>query len=70
MIMWTDDPERDDMRYQADLERQARKYPVCMECGERIIDEYVYVDDSGPYHEECLLDKYRESMTRYMGGMA
>lgn len=56
MIFWTDDPERDADRHDAEQEKRLKDCPICGICGEPIQDEYAYYLGSDDYvHEECIL---------------
>ena len=52
-MMWTDDPERDFLRWDAENEEWLKSRPVCVMCGEPIQDDCYYDFGGGPMCEEC-----------------
>lgn len=66
MVFWerTGDPVTDFEAYDAALSREAERFPECDECGEKILEDDLYVKMCGGlYHLDCL----REMAVR-MGG--
>ena len=54
-MIWTDNPERDADRYDAEQERNLAYCPICDKCGEPIQDEYAYQFVDGSWMcEECI----------------
>ena len=52
--------------HEAEQERRLRHYPVCVECGERITDDFLFNIDGDLYHEECAKNNFREHTEDYM----
>lgn len=62
----TDDPIADFDRYDAEQERQLKKFPQCDCCGKHITDDYFYNIDGTYICETCLTDDYRVKTEDYM----
>ena len=58
-MYYTNNPIADAERYEADRERELKKYPVCCNCGEHIQDDYCYVIQGDIYCSDCLNDDFR-----------
>ena len=54
--MYTDDPERDFLRHDAEQQAWLEKRPVCHYCGEHIQDEYAVRIDGHWICKECIDD--------------
>lgn len=46
----------------AEEQKEIEKYPVCIECGEHILDDYAYQLDDGLICEDCLKSYHRVSL--------
>lgn len=55
----TDDPIADFLRHDEQCQRNARRLPRCVECGEPIQDEYAYCFDGEWTCEDCM-QNYRQ----------
>ena len=53
-MYYTDDPERDFARRDAEQQRELERLPVCSECGEHITDEFCYLIDGEPICDGCM----------------
>lgn len=51
---YSDDPNRDFLRWDADRERRLSNRPVCTSCQERIQDDYFYDVSGEAWCEDCL----------------
>ena len=59
-MMWTDNPERDAERHEAELEEVNRQCLHCAMCGGTIYDGDDYFDlDDMILCEDCMIDNYR-----------
>ena len=66
MVYRTDDPGRDFDAWEADQERELERLPVCSECGERILDDFLYEIYGELICEECLRENYRKMTSDLM----
>lgn len=55
-MIWTDDPVRDAAAYDAELERELLKRPICDKCGEHIQEDFAYEIDGELYCDSCAWD--------------
>lgn len=53
----TDNPYRDFLRHEDEVEEWVESRPCCDICGEHIVDEGAYCIEGTWYHKDCL-DKY------------
>lgn len=64
MYSRTDDPERDYLMYDAEIDDEdeaewLRSRPKCEECGEPIVEDFKYVVDDCTLCEQCMIAFYR-----------
>lgn len=64
-MIWTDDPERDFARYDAEQEAELKRLPTCCECKEHIQDEHLYDIEGNLYCKECMEEQF-EKWTEYV----
>ena len=57
-MMLTNDPVKDAMTHDRELEEKFEQLPVCEICGEHIDDDGYYDVDGAYYHRECFDKKY------------
>ena len=65
-MFYTDDPERDFDRYDAEQQEQLEKLPVCSYCLEPIQDDYLYEINDEVICEECLNENFRKNVEDYI----
>ena len=53
---WSDDPVRDYSRWETEQYLKELKRPVCCDCGEHIMDEYMWEFHGQFYCERCVED--------------
>lgn len=56
MMYRTDDPVADFLAHDREREKRISRYPICVQCGERIQDEKLYRIDGKFYCEDCIED--------------
>ena len=57
---WTDDPERDAARRDAEWDDFCESRPKCRICGEQIIDNGAYHIRASYYCADCVEDSWEE----------
>lgn len=55
-MFYSDNPERDFDRYEAEQQRKLDRLPKCAHCGEPIQDEDCYKIDGDLVHSDCATD--------------
>lgn len=55
-MMWSDDPVRDAGNYIEELERKAKKRPICIRCDEPIMEDTGFRLPDGWYCDRCMED--------------
>lgn len=58
-MIWTDNPERDFARYDAEQAEFEARCPECEICGQKITGGYGYEVDGYYYHEDCFNKEHR-----------
>jgi formylmethanofuran dehydrogenase subunit E len=66
-MSYSNDLLSDFARYDAEQEREAKRLPVCCECGEHIQDEYLYDIDGDLYCGDCMEEKFRKEVEMVCG---
>ena len=61
MIEFTDDPVRDYDAWVRQEEKRMEAYPICDECGYRIVDDYVWKVGRETFCQECAERLFRVS---------
>ena len=64
-MIYTDDPHRDFLRYEEEMEEKLKERPVCDECGEPIRSDNLYEFDGVLFCEDCI-EEHRHSVEEYM----
>lgn len=62
----TDDPVADQMRYDAEQQKELEKCPKCSICCEYIQDDYLYEINDELICEECINDNFRKNVEDYI----
>ena len=65
-MIWTDDPERDFTRWDAEQAEFEAKCPECEICGQTITDETVIEVDGYYYHKKCFLKEHEIDLEDYI----
>lgn len=60
MIQFSDDPNADFDRYDAEQEKALEDLPLCTECGEHIQSDFAYRISGEWYCEDCIENHYME----------
>ena len=60
------DPVEDFLNYDAKVEEENAKYPVCVSCGNRITDETFYEIAGEILCEDCMNESYRRFTDDYI----
>ena len=66
-MYFTDDPVADYDRYCAEQERESQRFPLCSECGERIMDDFCYEINDEYICEKCMKDNHRKDVDMLIG---
>lgn len=66
-MYYTDDPERDFLRHDAEQQRQSDRLPICAECDEPIQSETCYEIDGELICQECLENNHMHWVEDYVG---
>lgn len=66
MARFTDDPELDFLRHDAEQTEELERLPTCEDCGELITDEYLFDVDGDILCRGCMESRYERSVERYM----
>lgn len=65
-MFYTDDPQADFSRHDAEQQRQIERLPRCDQCNEPIQDDYFY-DINGEYIcSRCMKDSFRKEVSDYV----
>jgi len=62
----TDDPIADFNRHDAEQQRRIIRFPLCSECGERILDDDCYEFDGNIICPECLKENHLKRTVDYI----
>lgn len=65
-MMWTNDPERDFARWDAEMAEREAKCPYCEECGQKITSGYIFEIYGEYYHEDCFIKEHRMEVEDYL----
>ena len=60
-MYYTDDPERDFLRYDRERQEEEDELPHCDYCGEAIYEHYYLINDD-IVCEECLCENFRHNV--------
>lgn len=63
-MYYSNDPVADAERYEAEKEEYIKKYPICCNCKEHILDDFCYYIDEEFYCIECM-ERYFKKQTDY-----
>lgn len=64
-MIYTDDPHRDFLRYEEEMEEKLKERPVCDECGEPIRSDTLVALYGVLLCEDCI-EEHRHSVEEYM----
>ena len=65
-MYYSDSPERDFDRWDAEQNRQLERLPICCECDRPIQDDYFYEFNDDYICEECLRDNHKKAIEDYI----
>lgn len=66
MMHYSDDPHKDFLRHEADLEEGLKDCPVCDCCGEYIFEDYYFEDDGDKFCDNCWDDHVRDCFLKFV----
>ena len=69
MTFRSDNPERDQIRYDAEQETELEKMPKCSYCNEHIQDGYLFDIEGELYCEEHAFELFRKDTANYIKEM-
>ena len=65
-MYYSDDPERDFLRHDAEKEEELASLPECDICGNPIMEEHFYLINGDKVCQECLENNYMADTEDYM----
>lgn len=61
-------PDYNDLHalHEAEQERRLKRFPLCTECGEHIVYDFLFNIDGNLFCEECAHDNFRKHTEDYI----